>query len=123
MGVLDDHGTVLHTLKPTSLVEAARADLRKAARKRAGELEPTDPYAFHRVHVRAASDVADLISRALDDRDRGRASGKRITRLIYGCQPLLAAALVAATGGGMSHLSPSNEGAKSDVTLPAGAAA
>lgn len=99
-GVLEQHGTKLCALKASSIVAAARADLAKVSHKRAKRLDRYEPYCFHRTHVRAAKSAADLISRALDDRERGLSSGKKATRLIYGDQELLAAALIASRGGG-----------------------
>jgi hypothetical protein len=88
--LLDEHGTSLHELKPISIIDAAKADLRRRQGNRGTGREH---YAFHRLHVRKASDPAELLAVALRDRQRGLTSGKRWTRLIYGDEPLLQRAL------------------------------
>jgi hypothetical protein len=94
--VLDDHGTKLVALKPGSVVAAARADLRRKAGKAGGRVDRNEHYAFHRRHVWTTNSAAELLARALDDRRIGLSSGKRMTRLLYADQVLLAAALVEA---------------------------
>jgi hypothetical protein len=100
--VLDHHGTKLSALQPGSVVYAARADLRRYVYK----LEHKDadqraPYAFHRLHVRAADTAADLIRLAIADRPRGVSSGKRNTRTIYSDEALLRGALELALAHGV----------------------
>jgi hypothetical protein len=96
--LLEHHGTKLVTLKPDSIVAAARADLNKAVRKREGRLDRFEPYAFHRVHVRAADYADELITLAIKGRELGLASGKAMTRLLYGDEELLYAALAVVEG-------------------------
>ena len=111
--MLDDHGTTLSVLKPSSIVAAAAADIRKAERKAARQADRFEPYCFHRRHVRKAEGARELIALAADDRARGISSGKRITRLIYGDAELLAAALRMVRG--TTTFSTSNEGEKIDM--------
>ena len=83
-------------LKPGSIVAAAEADLALRGRQCGvwyeGEGWRPLPYCFHRVHVARASCALDLIDRAIADRYSGVHSGKRITRIIYGDENLLAEA-------------------------------
>jgi hypothetical protein len=98
--LLQKHGTRLIRLKPQNIMQAAERDLKlrdekrvASAAKRAGEdHEPVSqlaPYAFYGAHVRKAKSVAGLIEIALQDREVGLASGKRMTRIIYGDEELL----------------------------------
>jgi hypothetical protein len=84
--MLADHGTKLMELKPSSLLQAAAADLRRRARN-ADEASADQPsyeqFAFHRSHVRKAVDPQDLLVRALMEPGLGMMSGKYNTRLIY----------------------------------------
>jgi hypothetical protein len=95
--MLEDHGTMLMVLKPSSLVQAAQADMRRRARN--AETAKTlgtqsyEPFAFHRTHVRKAVDAEDLLVRALMEPGLGRASGKYNTRLIYSNGELLLKAI------------------------------
>ena len=81
-------------LKPASIVAAAEADLALRGRQCGVWLEGKgwrpQPYCFHRAHVARASCALDLIDRAIADRYSGVYSGKRITRIIYGDENLLA---------------------------------
>jgi hypothetical protein len=96
--ILDHHGTKLHQLKPGSIVTAALADLKLARKKREGEADRFAPYSFHRRHVGKADDAIDLLRLALEERDIGIASRKRVTRVIYGDAGLIRMALAAAEG-------------------------
>lgn len=80
-------------LKPGSLVAAAAADLLAYSLKRSGHLAQSHPYSFHPDHVARADSVAELIALALADRDRGRYSGRPLTRVIYRAEGVLRAAL------------------------------
>jgi hypothetical protein len=91
--LLDRHGTVLCTLKPANVIQAAAADLRLRTRKGEQRADPFAPYSFHRRHVGKAGNVRELIDLAARERERGLASGKRSTRLLYGAAELLRAAL------------------------------
>jgi hypothetical protein len=88
--LLEAHGTKLFTLKPSSIIAAAEADL-KLRRARKGGQPSSAPYCFHRAHVAAASGAFDLIDRAIRDRYSGVYCGKRITRTIYSDEALLSA--------------------------------
>lgn len=92
-GALDRHGTRAFVLKPSAVVAAVEADLvlRERKRKRRGQHPAGGTYVFHRDHVRRASCALDLVDRAIRDRYAGVGSGKRITRLVYGDEELLAA--------------------------------
>ncbi len=94
--MLADHGTELMRLKPSNLVQAAEADIRKRQRN-AVEAQTDRPcyehFAFHRDHVRKATDVQDLLIRALMEPGRGLASSKYNTRLIYADAGTLLAAI------------------------------
>lgn len=76
-------------------MQAAQTDLQLYRKKREGDADRFQPYAFHRDHVGAADGAIALLALALAERAIGAKSGKRITRLIYGDEPLLAAALAA----------------------------
>ncbi len=94
--MLHEHGTELMMLKPSSLLSTARADLMRSLRN-SEEAQSQNPayqhYAFHRKHVRQATDDVDLLTRALMDPVPGLESGKYNTRLIYGNAGLLLAAI------------------------------
>lgn len=92
----------MSALKPRNIVQAADADLRLLRRKLEGDADPFMPYCFHRHHVNAADSARGLIAIALRDRDTGRASGKRWTRLVYEDEELLRAALLAASAPQMT---------------------
>lgn len=100
--MLEDYGTMLMVLKPSSLVAAAQADMRRRARN-ADEAQTDrpsyEPFAFHRTHVRKAVDAEDLLVRALMEPGLGRASGKYNTRLIYSNGELLVKAIYLAREG------------------------
>jgi hypothetical protein len=91
--MLQKHGTVAFKLKPGSIVTAAEQDLRIRQNKTADIDEPGRPYAFLCAHVRKAKTAGELIELALANPDKGLESGKYNTRLIYGDQDLLKAAL------------------------------
>ena len=77
------HGTILFHLSARTIRGCAARDLEnRHANKMAGG-PPYASYAFHREDVRAASDAADLIARAITNRARGMTSGKRETVLLY----------------------------------------
>ena len=92
------HGTKLMQLAPSSVLHAAERDLK--LRNTRDETNQSAPYAFHRLHVRKAERALDLLRLALADRERGVASGKRDTRVIYEDELVLLAALKLAEGGG-----------------------
>jgi hypothetical protein len=86
-------------LTPGAIVTAARADLKRWARKREDcRADKFAPYAFHRDHVEAARDAEELIKLALGERDVGLASGKPMTRLLYADVDTLQAAWAIACG-------------------------
>jgi len=86
------HGTKAFTLKPNSIVQAARQDLLIKERKSRGDEEMARPYAFCRSHVKKAATPAELIEAALSDINRGLASNKYNTLLIYSDEDVLRAA-------------------------------
>src|SRR5678815_1353898 len=94
--MLADHGTELMVLKPSSLLQAAEADLKRRARN-SDEAQTDAPsyeqFAFHRAHVRKAVDAHDLLVRALMEPGLGASSGKYNTRLIYSNGELLLRAI------------------------------
>jgi hypothetical protein len=102
--LLDEHGTRLCDLKAPNLIQAAASDLKRKQRKAEGAERRAEPYAFHRLHVRKAKEPRELIALAAAEPERGQASGKRNTRLIYAARELLARALDL-LGGGVEQLS------------------
>lgn len=103
---LQDHGTKLMELKPSSIWAAAMADLER--RKHNIKYGDFQFYAFHRDHVVSAESANDIIRAAIKDIEdaeaaaedadapvvaKGRKSGKANTRLIYSNVELLKAAL------------------------------
>jgi hypothetical protein len=97
-GLLQRHGTKLYELKPINVLQAAEADLNLRARKDDADDETPRElqrawYSFHRYHVRKANSPAELLSLAQRERQVGMASGKPNTRLLYGDETLLQAAL------------------------------
>jgi len=89
--LLEEHGTELMVLKPSSIWSAAQNDL--AIREKNQEDSGVRHYAFHRDHVRNASSPNDVIRAALKDPEKGIASAKFNTRLIYSDVERLKAAL------------------------------
>lgn len=73
-------------LKPQNIVQAAEADLKRAARnvERAfAEQAGYEPYAFHRKHVRRAGTANELLLLALMDPTIAEKTVKPNTRMIY----------------------------------------
>lgn len=104
--MLAEHGTELMVLKPSSIWQAAMADLERRKKNRHegnGVPEEYQHYAFHRTHVEKAETANDIIRAAIADvegsygRDAkpsiGAASGKPQTRLLYSNLDLLRKAL------------------------------
>lgn len=94
--MLAEHGTTLMLLKPSSLLQAAQADLKRRGRnaeEATADAPSYEQFAFHRSHVRKAADAHDLLIRALMEPGLGQASGKYNTRLIYGNGELLLKAI------------------------------
>lgn len=100
--MLAEHGTELMKLKPSSLLQAAEADLKRRRRNAAAAdafgTASYEQFAFHRSHVRKAMDAEDLLVRALMEPGLGLASGKYNTRLIYGDGGALLEAIYLARG-------------------------
>lgn len=90
--MLAEHGTTIITLKPSSLVQAAQADIARRRRNTDPQTTTFEHYAFHRAHVKKAASAAELISLAAAEPDLGSQSAKYNTRLIYSDAELLAAA-------------------------------
>lgn len=100
--VLEEHGTRLMVLKPSSIWAAAMEDIKrrvhntevvassKSSWGRRGEFKH---YAFHRRHVLRANSANDIIRAAIAEPGLGRASGKKSTRQLYSDVELLKAAL------------------------------
>jgi hypothetical protein len=106
------HGTRAFVLKPASIAEAARADLRR--RERNAEIraqrkaEPTyywgtcdNRFCFAPEHVSKATSPAELIELALKEPGVGREAEQYSTRLVYSDDPLLRAALAAVLADGV----------------------
>src|SRR5216684_5512043 len=101
MRILDEHGTQLMELKPSSILAAAEEDLRRRARNKIAyqdrENEVTtvgyEQYAFLCCHVHRAKNVQQLLRLAIFDarseEKAGQRSSKRMTRLIYRWERLL----------------------------------
>jgi hypothetical protein len=90
--MLAEHGTQLMSLKPSSLLHTAAADLARRKRNSAPLDGGYEHYAFHRKHVKKANTAAELVSLAAAEPGVGLASAKYNTRLIYGDTDLLLAA-------------------------------
>ena len=94
--ILEEHGTKLMALKPSSIWQAAMADLKRRAHNSSVSKSGVGnyrQYAFHRFHVAKAATANDLIRSAIASPGLGQLSGKRDTRLIYSDVDLLKAAL------------------------------
>ncbi len=83
--ILFEHGTRPWKLPPSAVLGAAQNDLRKRGSGR--------PYAFLRKHVRPAKSPADLLRRALRDRDSGLAAARVETLTLYSDEQTLRQAL------------------------------
>lgn len=95
--MLHEHGTKAFDLPPSAIVATAASDLRLRERKSEDDSLATQPYAFHRAHVRKATTPAELIALALKEPGKAETSNKLNTKRIYGDAALLAAALEVAT--------------------------
>lgn len=99
--VMEGHGTKLMQLKPSMIWRCAMDDLaRREHNAEIGSCEPGRPndgkfkhYAFHRHHVVKANTANDILRAAIAEPGKGRASGKKDTRLLYSDVELLKAAL------------------------------
>ena len=100
--LLEEHGTQLMVLKPSSIWQAAMEDLKRRAhnaeitekaRKSAFFVGAYRQYAFHREHVAKSSTANDLIRLAIAQPGLGQKSGKQHTRLIYSDIELLKVSL------------------------------
>ena len=91
--VLEEHGTQLMVLKPSSIWSAAMEDLKRREFNKQAAGDSFRPYAFHRRHVIKASTANDVIRAAIAEPGLGIVSGKRDTRLLYSDVELLKAAL------------------------------
>ena len=82
-------------LKPSSIQQAARADLDRRARNKGKAFgDNLEEYAFHRKHVQKAKTTNDLIRMAIADPAPGLQSSKRNTVLIYNDEELLKKSLI-----------------------------
>ena len=88
--LLFEHGTRPWKLPPSAVLGAARNDLRKRGSGR--------PCAFLRKHVRPAKSPADLLRRALQDRESGLVAARLKTRILYDDEQNLRRALELAAG-------------------------
>ncbi len=91
--VLEEHGTQLMVLKPSSIWAAAMEDLKRRLHNTRPNVDTFKHYAFHGRHVLKAASANDIIRAAIADPGTGLASGKRDTRLLYSDVELLKAAL------------------------------
>lgn len=103
--MLSEHGTELMVLKPSSIWQAAMADIGRRTNNRWDSGPPAEyqHYAFHRKHVEKAETANDIIRAAIADVEGsygkdakpslGAASGKPQTRLLYSNLDLLRKAL------------------------------
>lgn len=91
--VLEQHGTTLMQFKPEAIWRIAMADFDRRAGNRTADVSEMKHYNFHRDHVRKASTANDILRAAIADPERGRESGKKITRLLYADLAQLQAAL------------------------------
>ncbi len=89
------HGTAAFRLPPSAIVGTARRDLVVRARNAEADPGAWEPFAFHREHVREARSARHLLELALADRERGLASSKVQTLLLYANPDWLEAALEA----------------------------
>lgn len=91
--VMEQHGTRLMQLKPAMVWRMAMEDLSKRDLNKQGSFPGFKQYSFHRHHVRGAESANDILRAAIADPERGRASEKEATRLLYADLDLLRAAL------------------------------
>lgn len=81
---LEQHGTTLMQFKPEAIWRMAMADFDRRAGNANADVTEMKHYNFHRDHVRKATTANDILRAAIADLERGRGSGKKITRLLYG---------------------------------------
>jgi predicted metallo-beta-lactamase superfamily hydrolase len=91
--ILENHGTKLIDLKPSSLWAAAEADLERKKHNAEADIATVKHYAFHRDHVKKAVTPNDIIRAALKEPGKGLYSSKYATRIIYSDPEILRAAL------------------------------
>lgn len=90
---LESHGTTLMQFKPEAIWRMAMADFDRRAGNATADVADMKHYNFHRDHVRKASTANDILRAAIEQPERGRESGKKITRLLYADVEHLKAAL------------------------------
>lgn len=91
---LEQHGTTLMQFKPEAIWRMAMEDFnRRNGNAGTRSVDEMKHYHFHRDHVRKASTANDILRAAIGDLQRGRDSGKKITRILYADEGLLRRAL------------------------------
>jgi hypothetical protein len=90
---LETNGTGGLPFKPEAIWRMAMRDLEARSGNSTAVVGKMRHYHFHRDHVRKAVAANDILRAAIADPDRGRDSGKKLTRLLYADVAQLKAAL------------------------------
>lgn len=90
---LEQHGTTLMQFKPEAIWRMAMADFDRRSGNLTADIASMKHYNFHRDHVRKANTANDILRAAIEDPAKGRESGKKVTRMLYGDVEQLRAAL------------------------------
>jgi len=90
---LEQHGTTLMQFKPEAIWRMAMADFDRRSGNLTADIASMKHYNFHRDHVRKANTANDILRAAIEDPAKGRESGKKVTRMLYGDVEQLKAAL------------------------------
>ena len=90
---LETNGTGGLPFKPDAIWRMAMRDFEARAGNATAVVGKMRHYHFHRDHVRKAATANDILRAAIEDPERGRESGKKLTRLLYADVEKLKAAL------------------------------
>jgi hypothetical protein len=90
---LEQHGTARAQFKPEAIWRMALSDVNRRTGNRTADVSEMKHYHFHRDHVRKATTANDVLRAAIEEIEKGRESGKKLTRLLYADPDLLKAAL------------------------------
>lgn len=97
--MLQEHGTQLLRLKPSSIVSAAEADLKLRERKKEHTAAPDEMYSFARKHVNRANSPGHLIALAYFDPNAAVSTDKKSTYVVYNDRDVLKTALLGILNG------------------------
>jgi hypothetical protein len=90
---LEQHGTGGVPFKPDAIWRMAMRDLEARQGNKTAVVGKMRHYHFHRDHIRHADTANDILRAAIAEIEKGRESGKKLTRLLYADPEILKAAM------------------------------